>query len=286
MRNRSRLTLAVSMLAIAGGTQAQSLPTSQPKYLTIVREEVKLGRNAEHVKNEAAWSAAYDRSKSPDFYLAMTSMTGVNETWFITPQESHAAIEASMRRDESNKQLSAEVDRLMKVDADYLTNVRVLQAMARPELSYGKYPDIGKQRFWEITWFRVRPGHEQQFEAGAKAYIAATGRSVPDASFRTYEITAGMPGPVYLVFSSVPAYGDFDRMASESQKNWGAMTPDEMAVMQKFSTEAMVNAENQRFRLNASMSYVPKSVRDSDPAFWSTKKTMTASTAQTASTQP
>ena len=34
------------------------LPTSQPGLLTIIREEVKLGRSAEHERIEAGWPAA------------------------------------------------------------------------------------------------------------------------------------------------------------------------------------------------------------------------------------
>ena len=55
---------------------AQTLPTSQPNMITIVREEVKLGRDADHAKVEAGWPAVYEKAKSPDYYLAMTSMTG------------------------------------------------------------------------------------------------------------------------------------------------------------------------------------------------------------------
>lgn len=282
----SRLTLAGTMVVIGGALQAQGLPTTQPKYLQIFREEVKIGRNADHEKIEAGWPAAFERAKSPDFYVAMVATTGLNEAWFVIPQESATAADASMRRDAANKQLTTELTRLGKADADVLTNVRSLLAMARPDLSYGAYPDLAKQRYWEITWFRVRPGHEQQWEGATKAYMAATKRTAPETSFRTYEIVAGMPGPVYLVFSSMPSYSDFDKMASDGQKVWGSMTPDEMAVMQKFSTDGLINFETNRFRLSPTMSYVPKAVRDSDPAFWGTKKAMTASTAQPATTTP
>lgn len=284
-RHITRLMLG-AMGLVAGALQAQGLPTSQPKYLQIFREEVKLGRNADHEKLEAGWPAAFERAKSTDYYLAMVATTGANEAWFVIPQESNAAADASMRRQAANRQLSMELERLGKADGDLLTSVRSLLAMARPDLSYGSYPDIGKQRFWEITWFRVRPGHELQFEGAAKAYIGATKRAVPETSFRVYEIIAGMPGPTYLIFSSVMSYADFDQMTSEGQKIWTSMTPDEMGLMQKFSTEGLINAETNRFRLSPTMSYVPKSVRDSDPAFWSPKKTVAASAQQPAATTP
>lgn len=58
---------------------AQDLPQSQPALLTIIREEVKAGRNADHAKIEAGWPAAFARAKSPQHYLAYESLTGPNE---------------------------------------------------------------------------------------------------------------------------------------------------------------------------------------------------------------
>jgi hypothetical protein len=107
-----------SALALGGSNQvlSEDLPSNQPKLLTIVREEVKVGRNAEHAKHEAGWPAAYEKAKSTDCYLAMTSLTGPNEAWYVIPWESHAAIAASMKRDDKNPVLSAELDRLSLAD--------------------------------------------------------------------------------------------------------------------------------------------------------------------------
>jgi hypothetical protein len=277
----ARLTYVLAMVGAAGAVQAQDLPKTQPKYLQIIREEVKLGRNADHAKIEAGWPAAFERAKSPNYYLAMVAMTGANEAWFIIPQESHAAVDATMKREEGDRQLTTELDRLQKADADVLNSLRTIQAVARPDLSYGAYPDLSQQRFWEITIFRVRPGHEQQFEGAAKAYVAANKRAAPDQGFRAYEVMLGMPSPTYLVFSSTPSYANFDKMMTDGQAIWGAFTPDEMAVMQKFTNDGLINSETNRFRVSPTMSYVPKAVRQTDPAFWLPKKTMTASTAAT-----
>lgn len=279
--------VATAILCVAGALQAQELPTSQPKYMQIIREEVKLGRDADHAKIEAGWPAAFERAKSPDFYLAMTSMTGSNEAWFVIPQKSNAAAETSMKQNEGDKTLSKELERLAKADAEMITSAKTLLASARTDLSYGAYPDLGKQRFWEITMFRVRPGHEGQFDAAAKSYIASTKRVAPNSSFRVYEIIAGMQGPTYLIFSSLTSYAGFDAMSSDGEKTWTGMTADEMATMNKFSTEGLANVETNRFRLSPTMSYVPRSVRMSDPAFWMpAKSTVVSSASSGPPTQP
>jgi hypothetical protein len=251
---------------------AQTLPTSQPNMITIVREEVKLGRDADHAKVEAGWPAAYEKAKSPDFYLAMTSMTGAPEAWYITPYASHAAIGDGLKRDDGDAVLTAELTRLRRADADMITSVRVIQARARAELSSGAYPDLAKHRFFEVTWFRVRPGHELQFEAAGKAYGAAAKRAGVNAAYRVYEVVAGVPGPTYLVLSSVASYAELDQAMTDDAKTMKGFNTEEGMAMQKFMLEGVVNVETQRFRVDPVQSYVPKETRAQDPAFWIPKK--------------
>ena len=74
----------------------------------------------------------------------------------------------SLKREDSDTALGAEVARLARADAEVISSIRRIQAIARKDLSYGGLPDLATQRFFEITWFRARPGHESQFEAAAK----------------------------------------------------------------------------------------------------------------------
>jgi hypothetical protein len=263
---------ALLVFGLAGSTAAQSLPTTQPNYVRIIREEIKLGHVDEHVKTEAGWPAAFEKANSPDFYLGLASMTGANEAWFLIPYESHAAMEKTFNREMGDPVLSAELSRLSRADAEHLTGMRTIEAMARKELSQGTFPKIEEQRFWEVTIFRVRPGHDEDFAAAAKAYGAAMMRAKTGNSFRVYEVLAGMPGSVYLVFSSMKTYGEFDKMMEGSAATMKAATADERALLQKFSAEGLISVESQRLRLDPQMSYVPKDVRASDPAFWIPKR--------------
>jgi len=87
-----------------------------------------------------------------------------------------------------------------------------------------------------------------------------------------YEVTAGMPGPTYLIFSSMVNFGEVDKMMTAGEATMKGATPEEMAALQKFSTDALISAETFRFRLDPEMSYVPKEVRAQDPDFWMPKK--------------
>lgn len=266
-------SLSALALLILGATnaQGQGLPTSQPKLLMIVREQVKTGHTAAHVKTESGWPVAFAKAKSPDYYLALASVTGPSEVWFLQPYESYTAWGKSMQRDEANAELAAEQDRLSMADAEHLDGMRTLEAMARPDLSHGAYPDMNKQRFWEITIMRVRPGHDDQFAAAAKTYKAVATRALPNARWRVYQLTQGMPGSTYLIFQSVESFGQFDAIMAEGMAAEKTLTAEERATFQKFDTEALISAESNRYRLDPNMSYVPAETKATDPAFWSKK---------------
>jgi hypothetical protein len=274
MFNRPRVVVAIAaavLLAGALSVSAQGLPTTQPKLLQIYREQVKTGHAAAHVKTEAGWPAAFAKAKSPDYYLALSSITGPQVVWFLSPWDSYTAWGKSTARDGANAELSAELERLSAADAEHVESLPSLEAMARPDLSHGAYPDLNKQRYWEITVMRVRPGHDDQFAAAAKAYKAMAARSMPNARWRVYRVSAGMPEPTYLIFSSIESFGQFDAMLADGLAAEKSITAEERAAFQTFNTEALISAESNKYRLDPNMSYVSPETKAADPAFWSQK---------------
>ena len=271
MRKHLTRLLPLVLLALPAAVFGQALPTSQPNFLRIIREEVKPGRVADHAKIEAGWPAAFEKANYPDYYIALESMTGTNEAWFLIPSASHAAEAEMMKREAGDPVLAAELERLSRADGEVLSNIRTLILRARKDLSYGAFPDVGKIRFYEISFFRVRPGGEEAFAAAAKAWGAAAARAGQSVSYRVNEVLAGMPGPTYVIFSSVTSFADFDKTLAADEAIMKSFTPEDGKVFQKF-TESAVNMETHRFRVSPTMSYVPKDVRAQDPAFWNPKK--------------
>jgi hypothetical protein len=265
--NRTQRIVLFSMLlgAIAASSFGQSMPTSQPDVLGIQIEEIKVGHSGEHTDTESLWPAAMERAKSAFPYLALASLSGKAEVWFVAPYESHAKVAEAMQ--EGGEALAAELSRLSRVDAEHVESFRSLHLAARKDLSHGAFPDTAKQRFFEITTFRVRPGGEGAFEAAAKAYGAAAGRAAPGVSFRVYQVMAGMPSPTFLVFSSTVSFAEFDKMMADGTATMKAMTAQEQEAIQKFDAQT-IYSETNRYRVDPRMSFVPQSVRDQDPAFW------------------
>jgi hypothetical protein len=137
---------------------------------------------------------------------------------------------------------------------------------------------MAKQRFYEVTTFRVRPGHDEAFEAAARAYGASAKRTSPGSTYRVYQVVAGAPGPLYLVFSSFESYADMDKAMANGQATMKGMPAEDMSALQKFAREGLINSESQHFRVDPLQSYVDKATRDSDPAFWRPKKPVAKTT--------
>jgi len=263
------LTLVASISATA---LAQAPPTTQPQFLHIYREQVKPARVAEHAQWETGWPAAFEKAKSPNSYLAFASMTGPQEVWYVGAYASQKAYGEATSWEEAQPGLTAEFDRLAKGDAEFLADSTALQAVATPEFSHGAFPDIAKMRYWEISTFRIRLGHDDAWAAATKAYKAAAARSAPNASWRTYKVVAGAPDGTYIIFSSVAAFGEFDRMMAEGEATAKGFTAEEGAVLGKFMKESVLSISTNRYRLDPKQSYVDAATKAKDPAFWNPKK--------------
>jgi hypothetical protein len=227
-----------------------------------------VGVEADHNRNEAGWPAALGAANSPYTYLALESMTGTPQSWYVSAFETYAEEGESLKQGSQNPALQAELDRLWKADAQYLTGSRQIQAIGRPDLSHGTFPTIADVRFFEITQFRVRLGHEAGFEAAAKAYAAAAARGAPGINFRVYQVVAGLNGSNYLIFSSHIEYAEFDDVLASGPQIFGAATTEETSALNSAMSNDVQTTFTNRYRLNPTASYVSDEVRATDPDFW------------------
>jgi len=273
MRRSVYWSVAALCLSGAGIARAQNpVPTAQPSVLTIFREEVKYGQDADHEVTESGWPAALAKAKAPATYIAITAMTGPNEAWFITPYASWKAFGDERKLEDGNAELAAEVKRLSKADAAHVSAGRSVHLIARTDLGAGTFPSVAKTRFYEITTFRVRPGRQQEFETIAKKFGAAYKKAAPQSGYRVYQVAAGMPGPTYLIFQSYESLADLDKGPATDAAVMTALGAEDGRAIEKFEAEGLVNSETQRFAMNGPMSYVDQATIDQDPAFWRPKK--------------
>jgi len=271
---KTHVSLAVLTLVagVSATAFAQAPPATQPQFLHIFREQVKPGRLADHAQWETGWPAAAEKAKSPSSYLALASVTGPLEVLYVSSYASQAAYGEATAWDEAQPGLTAEYERLAKADGEFLADATALQAVAVPELSHGAFPDIAKMRYWAISTWRLRLGHEAAFAAATQTYKGAAARSAPNASWRTYRVVAGAPGGTFLTFSSVASFSDFDKVMAESAATMKGATAEEMGVLDKFMKESVLSISTNRYRLDPKQSYVDAATKAKDPAFWNPKK--------------
>lgn len=262
---------AIAALAIAASTFAQTMPTTQPKFLHIYRETLKPGRSADHAKWEAGWPAAFEKAGAKQAYLAISALTGPQEVWFISPYANQAAFGETLAA-EASPALAPEMERLAKGDGEFLSEVTALQLAAAPELSQGSFPDMAKVRFYEIMTLRVKIGYDSEWGEAMQAYKAAAAKGAPGASWRAYRVVAGAPGGTYVLMSSTTSFADFDKMAADDEGIWKAVPAEDLSKMVKFFKEGVLGMVTQRYKVEPSMSYVDAATKAKDPAFWGAKK--------------
>ena len=258
----------VLTVLLAGSLAAQSM--GPPQYLQIFREQVKFGRAGAHLQSEAGWPRAFGKAKIQNHYMALTSMYGPSEAWFVEGHGSLAEIEAANKAIAAAPGLQAELDRLGEADAANVGGSDAILARYVPEASNPGDVKVGEMRIWEVTIFRVRPGKEANFFEGAKLYQNLVQQAKADAPWATFEVMAGILGPTYLVFSPRKTLAELDPATGAGAAIQKVMNEE---TMKRFGTisEGFNSVQTIVFTPSPEMSYPMAEWVASDPAFWNKK---------------
>ncbi|HEY8793805.1 MAG TPA: hypothetical protein VIM15_02585 [Gemmatimonadaceae bacterium] len=265
--------LSLSLVSIATlPAQSPGEGGGPPKVVQIIREEVKPGKGAAHAKVEAGWPRAFAKAKWPTHYLAMTSMSGPSEAWFLIGYPSMAAWEQDNQNSEKATALTAQLDQLSARDGELLSNTRGVVATYIDSLSYKPHVDMPTMRYFQVLTFRVRPGHESDFMQAAKMFRTAyeKAKDLP-AAWATYRVDFGMPGPVYLVFIPAKSLEEMDQHPAQDKAFGEAMGAENWKALNKIAADSYVNVESNLFALSPKMSYPPTEFAARDPDFWTPK---------------
>jgi hypothetical protein len=254
----------------AGRVLAQE-PPAPPKILQIFREEVKPGKGPAHEKVEAGWPAAFAKANWPSHYLALASMTGSSEAWFVSGYDSLAAWEKDTKAIEANKALSAHLDTLTEKDGELLSGHSGLILTHREEFDNGPNVDLSKTRYFRIVTFRVRPGHDGDFSAWVKTLKDAYAKAKITLSWAVYQVTAGMPGPTYVAMIPMRSLEEMDAARKFQAAILEAEGEEGQKAIGKAASDGFNFVTQNLFAVSPKMSYPPKEWATADPGFWATK---------------
>ena len=270
----SMLALFVLLsIGIPGSLAAQDKSASMmpPKVLVITREYTKPGKSGTpHEKTESGFVQAMARAKWPTHYLAVESLSGKNRALFLTGYESFAAWEKDAKATQANASLSAALDRAWAADGELLSETDGGAFQYRDEYSLRPAVDIAHMRYFEISVFQVKPGHDKDWDDIVKLVTAAY-QKIPDAHWATYANVYGSQDNTYLVFNPMKSAEEIDKAFAQGKDFEAAMGEDGMKKLSDLTAAAIAMTQTNLFAFNPRMSYVSDDWVKADPDFWKPK---------------
>lgn len=272
MRKSFLFLFAVSVLiSTAGQAAAQTPPPAHPpNVLSIFREEVKPAKGAAHERVEAAYVKAFRDAKWKTYYLAMTSITGPSEAWFVNAYDSYDAWQKDTDAVDKNPTLRAALDQADDQDAALRTGQRALVARYREDLSYNADVNIAQMRYFQVATYRVRPGHTRSFEDARKITKAAHEKAGVNEHYAIFQVTSGMPGGTFLLFIPRKSLNEMDT-DPHTKAYQDALGDDNRMKIDKMTSDDVQVVETAIFAISPRMSYVAEEMASVDPSFWKPK---------------
>ena len=277
------LSIAVTGIGIAVAQDSGSM--KPPAVIQINREWLKPGKGgAMHDKSEAAFVSLMNKGKLQGHYIALNSMTGKSRALYITRYPSFEAWENDNKIFDKNASLGAELDRAITADGELLEGMDSAVLVYNDELSFHPRPDFSHARYYEITVFHVRLGHDKQWHEVTKMYKDACEKAGLDTHWGMYELQYGGEGGTFLGLTHRDSLAEIDKGMMQGKKFVEAAGGEEAAAkLDQMFGEAVESVRTELFSINPKQSYVDDATISADPDFW---KPRAASNAQSSVAKP
>jgi hypothetical protein len=265
-------SLVLLTVATSGIGVAQDKPDmSPPKVLSVTREYVKPGKSGSlHDKSESAFVQAMSKAKWPAHYLAVDSVSGRTRSLFLTGYDSFEAWEKDVMATQKNATLSAALDRAAAADGELLSEMDAAALVYRKEYSLRDQIAIAHMRYFEISLFQIKQGHDKDWEEIVKLVTAAYDK-IPDAHWATYSVAYGLPDTTYIIFNPMKSASEIDKNFAQGKEFEKAMGEEGMKKIAELSAAAIETSQTNLFVFNPRMSYVSDDWVKADPDFWKPK---------------
>jgi hypothetical protein len=280
MKKINGLSVGLCLVFVGSGiasAQAAADAMAPPKVLVIQREYLKPGKTGSlHEKTEGAFVRAMAAAKWPTHYLGMDSLSGPSRALFFIGYSSFEAMEKDTLATQKNATLSAALDRASNVDGELLTSYETSINVYREDMSLRTAGvNIAQMRYFEITQFVVRPGHEKDWESLVKIYTTGYEKTVPDAHWATFERmyganTGGSVGDVFIVLNPMKSLAEVDSGFGDSKKFDSSLSENEKKKMAELSAACIESVQTNLFAFNPKESYPMDEWIKADP-FWKPK---------------
>ena len=252
-------------------TQENSGAHNPPKVLNILREFTKPGKNGmSHEKTESAFIKAMTAAKSPAHYLAVDSLSGKPRSLFLTGFESFEAMEKEERDVEKNPAFMAALDRAGVADGELLSDTDSGDFAFREDLSLRPATDIAHMRYFEISLFHIKPGHDKDWETLVKMYQTAF-EKIQDMHWATYEAVYGQQDGTFVIFNPMKSLAEVDHNFATGKQFEEAMGEEGMKKLRELTAATVESSQTNLFEFNPRTSYVGEDWIKANPDFWKPK---------------
>ena len=245
-----------------------------PKVLVLDRELLKPGKaGALHEKSESNFVRASMAAKTKNYYFGMDSLSGASRSLFLFPYPSFEAWEKQTLADRKNATLTAAIDHAFNVDGELLSAYEQSAFNLRPDLSYNTGTLVGK-RYFEISQFVVKPGHNAEAEELSKLYLDGYKKAGIATNWATFELMYGHEtGDVFLYITTMKSLAETDQEIKDPAKFMDALGANGRKRLAELSASCLESSQSNIFEINPKISYPPEEWIKAEPDFWKPKPT-------------
>jgi hypothetical protein len=221
-----------------------------PSLIQIYREQVKPGKMAPFLDVEQRGATMCAQLHCPNPYLAIVSVTGADEAWWINGFESADAMEKMWAAYGANPEIMKKLDEIAVEKTDMAFPHEVWLARFRPDLSAAADASFAYAHYLSISIQRVRPGQLAAYEKNRR-------RPNPAHSVWIYQVLSGPADNTFVVIFAGRTVKDVLDPAERQASAAGDLL--------QMDLESSVT---RLFAISPALSLPSQSWVEADPEFW------------------
>jgi hypothetical protein len=270
-------TLFTTLLGVAASvSKARSQTTdsavhgSAPKFLNLVREQLKPGRGTARNALETQLVSDFTQANIPAYWLeAERSGEEIFALNFVNSFEEFEKVVTGLAAGYADHpEILGKVDRMLQ---ENITAVNTVFTVRRDDLGYrAKAVDFSKARILWLTTFQVRPGHEAEFAEATRAASIAHEKLGATTPWVVYEVNDGLPSPSFVLLMPLRSLSELGEAIATRQQIESANEASAVRL-QEIARNAYSSVKTDIFYINPRCSHLPEDFTSGDPDFWTAK---------------
>lgn len=280
-----RKILVLGLIVLFAGSLAfaadNSTSSALPKYILLNREDIKMGRMADHDALMHQMIQTINSTNADFHFVSATSVTG-NQSDFvgIGMFNTYAEIEKGMQTLQQAVKTNLQNADFVRESQESHVGSRVTIAKLQPDLCHGgNNLNLGAGRYWDVTMIEVKPGAEEDFEQLAKEYVDLHEKNKIDVNWAVYQVQYGGAGSTYVYITPLRSLADLDVDRSAAYKS--AFTP---GVSNRFNSafrQQVTEVKSMLLAMRPDISHPEQSIVAANPEFWTVKEAVATITPTT-----